>query len=151
MFGSKESKEAKIHAKKEAARKREAERKHKVMEIQGLLVNKPKITNTGRITGFQVIEEIGMISATAVVSIGAGKQLASGLGMVAGGNRNTSLEAVVVEGRKLALADLRKIASDVGADAVLNVKADFYEVGAGNNKAPACVLTGTAVRLLPDA
>lgn len=102
-----------------------------------------QITTTESIEGKQIKEYLGIVSGEAVMGANIMKDFMAGIRDIIGG-RSGKYEEVIMEGREEALKDLQARAEELGADAVIGVRADYEEMGEGMLWVN---LTGTAVKL----
>ncbi len=101
------------------------------------------ITTTETIPGKKVIEVIGVIEGSTVRSKNAIKDIGAGLKSIVGGEL-VSYTKLQEESRQQALARMTEKATEVGADAVVNVRLTTSMVAAG---AAEILAYGTAVKL----
>lgn len=91
--------------------------------------------------------EIDVISAEVVYGINIFKDLLASVRDVFGGRSNTT-QNVLKDARKTVMAELRKEALLLGADAVIAIDLDYQEIsGGGKNGMLMVVASGTAVTL----
>ncbi|MGL5439603.1 MAG: YbjQ family protein [Filifactoraceae bacterium] len=102
------------------------------------------ITTTSTIEGRPIREYLGIVNGEVIVGINLIKDFAAGLTNIFGG-RSCSYEAELIEARSKALEEIKKRASDLGADAIVGVDLDFEVLGQ-NGSMMMIVATGTAVK-----
>ena len=101
------------------------------------------MTTTPEVAGSQIVEYIDVITAQGVLGVNAFKDIAAGMRNIFGG-RSKSYENELTAGVNSVLDELRKHATDVGADAVVGVDIDYETVGSNMLMISA---SGTAVKL----
>lgn len=93
-----------------------------------------------------VIERLDIITAECVIGMHLFKDIASAFRDTFGG-RSKVIQDGLREARKTALAELRREAHELGADAVVGVDLDYSEISGGGKSMLFLVASGTAVRL----
>ena len=101
------------------------------------------MTTTPEVAGREITEYIDVITAQGVLGVNAFKDVAAGMRNIFGG-RSKSYENELTAGVNSVLDELRKHATEVGADAVVGVDIDYETVGSNMLMISA---SGTAVRL----
>ncbi len=101
------------------------------------------MTTTPEVAGSQIAEYIDVITAQGVLGVNVFKDVAAGMRNIFGG-RSKSYENELTAGVNSVLDELRKHATDVGADAVVGVDIDYETVGSNMLMISA---SGTAVKL----
>jgi uncharacterized protein YbjQ (UPF0145 family) len=101
------------------------------------------MTTTPEVAGKEIAEYIDVITAQGVLGVNAFKDVAAGMRNIFGG-RSKSYENELTAGVNSVLDELRKHATEVGADAVVGVDIDYETVGSNMLMISA---SGTAVKL----
>ncbi len=101
------------------------------------------MTTTPEVAGRAIAEYIDVITAQGVLGVNAFKDVAAGMRNIFGG-RSKSYENELTAGVNSVLDELRKHATEVGADAVVGVDIDYETVGSNMLMISA---SGTAVKL----
>lgn len=105
------------------------------------------LTTAPSLAGKTIKSEIEIISAECVYGMHIFKDFFAGVRDIFGG-RSKAIQNVLRDARKTAMAELRREALMVGADAVIGVKLDYHEVtGGGKNGMIMIVVAGTAVNV----
>lgn len=104
------------------------------------------LTTTQMIPGREIVGVIDVISAECAYGMNIFSDLLAGLTDVVGG-RSGSTERVLRDAKHAVMADLRGVAFDAGADAVVGVDLDYSEFSGGGKSMLFVVATGTAVKL----
>lgn len=124
--------------------------KHDVVEQRKQeLVDRAKsiiITTAPSVDGFRVIETIEIISAECVYGMTIFKDIFADLTDAFGG-RSKTYQKALKEARQTCLAELRKGAFDVNANAVIAVDLDYSEISGDGKSMLLIVATGTAVKI----
>jgi len=102
------------------------------------------VTTTERISGHEKIEIIGVVFGNTVRAKHIGKDIMSGLKNVVGGELQEYTD-MLSDARKEALNRMIKSATEMGADAVVNVRFTTSQTTAG---AAELLAYGTAVKYL---
>lgn len=95
---------------------------------------------------FDVQERIEIISAEVAFGMNIFKDLFASMSDAFGG-RNKSIQNTLKDARELVMAELRKEAYELGADAVIAVDLDYSEFSGNGKSMLFVVATGTAVKL----
>lgn len=106
------------------------------------------ITTANYVPGRDVAEVVEIISAECAFGMNIFKDLLSGVSDIFGG-RSGATQNVLRDARRTVLADLRREACAVGADAVIAVDLDYSEFSGGGKSMLFVVASGTAVKLKP--
>jgi uncharacterized protein YbjQ (UPF0145 family) len=101
------------------------------------------MTTTPEVAGREISQYIDVITAQGVLGVNAFKDVAAGMRNIFGG-RSKSYENELTAGVNSVLDELRKHATEVGADAVVGVDIDYETVGSNMLMISA---SGTAVKL----
>jgi len=105
------------------------------------------LTTTPLLAGKTIKSEIEIISAECVYGMHIFKDFFAGVRDIFGG-RSKAIQDTLRDARKTAMAELRREALMVGADAVIGVTLDYHEVtGGGKNGMIMIVVAGTAVNV----
>lgn len=105
------------------------------------------LSTASMIAGAEIGTEIGIVAAECVCGADAVRDLFVRARDAVGGG-GVAARSVFKEARATCLAELRREAGTVGADAVIGVRLDYTELGGG--EAPSMILlaaSGTAVKL----
>ncbi|AEV69151.1 putative heavy metal-binding protein [Acetivibrio clariflavus] len=100
------------------------------------------ITTTPSIEGKKIMEYKGIVFGEVVSGVNFIKDFAAGLTNFFGG-RSNSYEGELVEARENAIAEMKKRAERMGANAVVGVDIDYEVLGQGNMLM--VIASGTAV------
>lgn len=103
------------------------------------------ITTTPSIEGRRIVGYKGVVFGEVISGINFIKDFAAGLSNFFGG-RSGSYEGELIEAREQALAEMRKRAETLGANAVVGVDMDYEVLGQGGNMLMVTA-SGTAVRI----
>jgi uncharacterized protein YbjQ (UPF0145 family) len=99
------------------------------------------ITNTEDVPGKRIITCYGIVSGSTVRAKHAGRDIMAGLKNIVGGELKGYTE-LLIESRKQAMERLQAQASDLGANAIVNVRFSTSSVAAGASE---IYIYGTAV------
>lgn len=99
-------------------------------------------TTTNTIEGKRITDYKGIVFGEVVSGINFIKDFAAGLSNFFGG-RSGSYENELINAREEAIAEMKKKASNLGANAVVGVKIDYETLGQGNMIM--VIASGTAV------
>lgn len=88
------------------------------------------VTTTDSLEGRTVTEYVDVVSGEAVIGANVVSDFAASVRDVVGG-RSGSYEKRIEAGRKEALQDIRAVASEMGADAVVGASFDYEELREG--------------------
>lgn len=99
------------------------------------------ITTTNTIEGKVIEEYLGIVSGEAIMGANVVRDLFASVTDIVGG-RSASYENKLSQGRQIALEDMKVLANNLGANAVIGVDLDFETIREGMMM---CVATGTAV------
>lgn len=101
------------------------------------------MSNIEKIPGKDIVEYYGMVTGSTIRAKHAGKDLLAGLKNIVGGEL-TAYTELMNESRSEALSRMERQASEMGANAVVNVRFATTNVAAG---AAEILVYGTAVRV----
>lgn len=104
------------------------------------------LTTAPSIEGRPVSETLDIVTAECVFGMNMFRDFFSGISDVFGGRSGTTQRGLR-EARKACLAELRREAADIGADAVIAVDLDYSELSGQGKSMLFLVASGTAVRL----
>jgi uncharacterized protein YbjQ (UPF0145 family) len=106
------------------------------------------LTTSYYVANNEIEYEIEVITAECVYGMHFFKDVFSAVRDIVGG-RSKAMESTLKDARKTVMAELRKEAHLLGADAVVGVALDYHEVtGGGKNGMLMVVASGTAVKLV---
>ncbi len=88
------------------------------------------VTTTDSIEGRAVTEYLGVVSGEAVIGANVVSDIAAGIRDVVGG-RSNSYEKKIETGRQEAVTDIKAMATEAGADAVVGAALDYEEMAEG--------------------
>jgi uncharacterized protein YbjQ (UPF0145 family) len=127
-----------------SARERE-QREHAIaIEAEHLL-----LTTAPSLDSHRIVQTIEIVTAECVYGVNAWKELIASLTDFFGG-RSGKMQQVLRDLRVTCLAELRKEAATVGANAVIGVNLAYSEIGVGKGLSMLMlVASGTAVRIEP--
>lgn len=103
------------------------------------------VTTTSTLDGRTVAEYLGLCSGEAICGANVFRDLFASVRDIVGG-RSGAYEAVLREGKELAIADMCAQAREVGANAVIGVSLDYEVLGEKAGMLMVAV-SGTAVRV----
>ena len=101
------------------------------------------IVNTDHVTGYRIVESLGLVRGNTIRAKHIGKDILAGLRTLVGGEVKEYTE-MLIECRNAASERMLAQARDLGADAVINVRYTTSQVMAG---AAELLAYGTAVKL----
>jgi uncharacterized protein YbjQ (UPF0145 family) len=101
------------------------------------------VTTTPVIEGKKITEYRGIVFGEVISGVNFVKDFAAGLTNFFGG-RSDSYEGELIEARENAIAEMKKRAANMGANAVVGVDIDYEVLGQGNNMLMVTA-SGTAV------
>lgn len=104
------------------------------------------LTTSFFVSGSEIESEIEIITAECVYGMNVFKDIFAGLRDFFGG-RSQSMQEALRDARKTSLAELRREALMVGADAVIGIDLDYSEISGGKKAMLMLVASGTAVKL----
>jgi uncharacterized protein YbjQ (UPF0145 family) len=104
------------------------------------------ILTTESATSLPISERLEIVAAECVLGMNIFQDIGSAIRDVVGG-RNETYQAKLREARNTVLAELKREAFRLGADAVVAVDLDYSEISGGGKSMLFLVASGTAVRL----
>jgi len=104
------------------------------------------LTTAPYLAGYEVVENIDIISAECAFGINLFKDLFTKMSDIFGG-RSETIQKTLRDARKTCLNELRKEAFYLGADAVIAVKLDYNEFSGNNKSMLFLAASGTAVKI----
>ena len=104
------------------------------------------LTTAERVDGFRVTRTLDIISAECAFGMNVLRDLFANVTDLAGG-RSKSTQTALRQARKTCLAELRREAASIDADAVIAVDLDYSEFSGQGKSMLFLVATGTAVQL----
>lgn len=104
------------------------------------------ITTAPMIEGKPVVEVLDVITSECVFGLNIFKDIFASVRDVVGG-RNATFQKALRDARIECLAELRREAANLGADAVIGMDLDYSEVSGGGKSMLFLVASGTAVKL----
>ena len=102
------------------------------------------VTTESHMPDYRVLERIEVVSAECVFVMNMFKDFFAGVRDIFGG-RSASSQKALREARRVCLAELRREALMVGANAVVGVDLDYSEISGDEKSMLFLVATGTAV------
>ena len=105
------------------------------------------LSTTDRLQGMQIVQYHDIVIGEAIVGANILRHYFASIRDIVGG-RSAAYEKAMNQARRLAFADLRKVAASIGANAVIGVDID-YEVIAKRGSMLLVSITGTAVTVRP--
>lgn len=102
-------------------------------------------TTTDSVQGREIAEYLGVVTGQAIYGANLFRDFFADVRDVVGG-RAGAYETVLQEGAEQAMADMRRHAEDLGANAILGISIDYEAVGKDTSMLMVAI-TGTAVRL----
>ena len=109
-------------------------------------VNQILLTTAPSVAGFKIEETIEIVTAECVLGMNFFKDIEASFSDFFGG-RSGAAQKVLRGARKTCLYELKKEASDVGANAVIAVKLDYNEFSGKGKSMLFLVASGTAVKI----
>ncbi len=106
------------------------------------------ITTAPSIDGFRVIRTLEVITAECVFGMNIFRDFFAAVTDIFGG-RSSATQRVLRDARRTCLAELKKEADELGANAVIAVKLDYSEFSGGGKSMLFLVASGTAVVIEP--
>lgn len=106
------------------------------------------VTTTPSIEGYRVVNTLEVITAECVYGVNLLSDFFTALTDTFGG-RSGAMQNALRDARKTCLAELKKEASLVGANAVIGVDLDYSEISGGGKSMLFLVASGTAVIIEP--
>ena len=103
------------------------------------------IVTTPQLEGQPVRRYLGLVSGEAILGANIFRDLFAGIRDIVGG-RSGAYEEELRRAREIAYDELRAVASQMGADAVVGIDLDYETVGQGGSMLMVTA-SGTAVRL----
>lgn len=101
------------------------------------------LATTHKIEGYEIIDYKGLVFGEVVSGVDFVKDFAAGLTNFFGG-RSSSYEDELITARENAIAEMKKRAEELGANAIIGIDVD-YEVLGQNNGMLMVTVSGTAV------
>lgn len=105
-----------------------------------------KLTTAPSLAGYEIVETVEIVTAESVMGMSALTDLAGSVRDLLGG-RSKAIEDTLRQARRNCLADLRREAVMVGANAVIGVRLDYSELSGGGKSMLFLVASGTAVKV----
>ena len=104
------------------------------------------MTTTPNVEGRTIGEYLGLVTGEAILGANIFRDLFAGIRDIVGG-RSGAYEEELRRAREIAYDELRAVASQMGADAVVGIDLDYETVGQGGSMLMVTA-SGTAVRLV---
>lgn len=143
---------SRVKLQEEAERKRVAAedtlRRQALAQVERERFNKMCLTTTNTVPGREIHAVIEVVSAECAFGMNLFKDFFVSITDQLGG-RSKSTQSTLRESRRVVMAELRREAFEVGADAVVGVDLDYSEFSGGGKSMLFVVATGTAVTLKP--
>ncbi len=117
----------------------------KSIEENELAIKKIILTTESQ-TNFKIEKRINIITAECVFGMNIFKDFFAGVRDVVGG-RSESIQKTLKESKEIVLAELKKEAYEIGANAVVGIDLDYSEFSGGGKSMLFIVASGTAVRI----
>jgi uncharacterized protein YbjQ (UPF0145 family) len=124
----------------------EAEEVAQKREEETLSQSRIKLTTAFTVANAEIETEIAIITAECVFGMNIIRDMFAGMRDIVGG-RSEATQKVLRDARKTCLAELKKEAAAVGADAVIGVDLDYSEFSGSGKSMLFLVASGTAVKL----
>lgn len=105
------------------------------------------VTTTGNIDGYEVKEYKSIVFGEVLVGMNLGVDIATSFTNIIGG-RGREFEEEVIKARYKAIEEMKKRATNMGANAILGIKVDYEPLGNSGYMTLVCV-SGTAVVVAP--
>ena len=134
--------------KKNEDRKLEEAKLAKEKEFESLRLEDTEsiILTTESDHNLEVLERIEVITAECAFGMNIFKDIFAGVRDIVGG-RSKAIEDVLKDARKQVLADLKKEAYSLGANAVVGIDLDYSEFSGGGKSMLFVIASGTAVKI----
>ena len=110
------------------------------------LANKIILTTESYLADTPIAERLEIVTAECVYGMNAFRDFFAGMRDIFGG-RSKASQNILRDARKVCLAELKREALNVGADAVIGVDLDYSEMSGGGKSMLFIVASGTAVKL----
>ena len=117
----------------------------KAIEEKELAIKKVILTTESQ-TNFKIEKRINIITAECVFGMNIFKDFFASVRDVVGG-RSESIQKTLKESKEIVLAELKKEAYEIGANAVVGIDLDYSEFSGGGKSMLFIVASGTAVRI----
>ena len=117
----------------------------KAIEEKELAIKKVILTTESQ-TNFKIEKRINIITAECVFGMNIFKDFFASVRDVVGG-RSESIQKTLRESKEIVLAELKKEAYEIGANAVVGIDLDYSEFSGGGKSMLFIVASGTAVRI----
>ncbi|QWW19559.1 YbjQ family protein [Schaalia sp. 19OD2882] len=101
------------------------------------------VVTTNAIEGHPVQQYVGMVSGETIAGVNLFKDIGAGFRNLVGG-RSSAYESEMQQAAQTAVNEMCGRAQQMGANAIIAVKVDYFTLGADNGMLAACA-TGTAV------
>jgi uncharacterized protein YbjQ (UPF0145 family) len=111
-----------------------------------VLVDNMRVTTAFTVAGAEVEMELDIVTAECAFGMNVFRDMFAGMRDIVGG-RSEATQKVLRDARKTCLAELKKEAAAVGADAVIGVDLDYSELSGSGKSMLFLVASGTAVKL----
>lgn len=105
------------------------------------------LTTAPSLAGYEIAETIEIITAECALGMSMFTDLFAGVRDLVGG-RSKAVQDALRDARKICLAELRKEAAELNANAVIGVRLDYSEISGGGKSMLFLVASGTAVRVV---
>jgi uncharacterized protein YbjQ (UPF0145 family) len=105
-----------------------------------------RLTTAFTVAGAEVEMELDIVTAECAFGMNVIRDMFAGMRDIVGG-RSEATQKVLRDARKTCLAELKKEAAAVGADAVIGVDLDYSELSGSGKSMLFLVASGTAVKL----
>lgn len=125
--------------------KKEKRALKKSIEEKELAIKKIILTTESQVN-FKIEKRINIITAECVFGMNIFKDFFAGVRDVVGG-RSESIQKTLKESKEIVLAELKKEAYEIGANAVVGIDLDYSEFSGGGKSMLFIVASGTAVRM----
>lgn len=101
------------------------------------------VTTTPSVEGKKIVKYLGVVSGEAVIGANIFRDLFAGIRDIVGG-RTGSYERVLRDAKESAMAEMKQIALNMGANAIVAIDLDYETIGA-NGSMLMVSASGTAV------
>jgi len=110
------------------------------------LLDRMRVTTAFTVAGADIETELDIVTAECAFGMNVFRDMFAGMRDIVGG-RSEATQKVLRDARKTCLAELKKEAAAVGADAVIGVDLDYSELSGSGKSMLFLVASGTAVKL----
>jgi uncharacterized protein YbjQ (UPF0145 family) len=103
------------------------------------------LSTTDGIDGHEAVEYLGVVTGEAIIGVNIFRDLFASVRDLVGG-RVGGYQKAMADARELAMGDMREVAQQMGADAIIGIDLDYEVLGKDNGMLMVSA-NGTAVKL----